>query len=252
MKKEFSNNFIFLIILLTSATVMACFATEIFDENREEYVVLRDESYSMDSAIIIDSLKQGREDNFSLLTETSSDNHATAFPVDWNQDDFMDVAKAFHQFVWKESISEWKLEKMTFNLRCDEIEFGAQGAMFTFFINEKDNGIDVLMSRQLYITPVENLAELLETKYQPVYERRMAIDFSKVDITVEKALMIAETNGGTEFRQEVNDNCAINVQLNAGGKYDGWFTTYSEIISGPGKQLWATINTETGKYKKIR
>lgn len=252
MKKEFPNNFIFLIILLTSATVMACFATGIFDENREEYVVLRDESYSIDSAVIIESLKQGRENNFNLLNETSSNNQISASPVEWKQDDFIYVAKAFHQFVWNESISEWKLEKMSFTLRCDEIELGAQGARFAFFKEEKDNGVGAIVFRDLYITPDENLVKLLETKYQPIYEKRMAIDFMKVDITVEKALMIAEINGGTEFRQEINDNCAINVQLNAGGKLDGWFTTYSEITSGPGKQFWATINTETGKYKKVR
>jgi hypothetical protein len=241
-----------LLAIVISLVLVSCSNPQYFWGGQEQQTTNRDEEYSIDPNTILANISQGDIQVFNLLMATPPAYPPPSKPITWGQDDFYKVTQAFFQVTWKENLADWRLEKMSFTLPCDEIDNGPQAALFSFFKKLKVNSRDERVVRDLFINPERNSFSLLETEYQPIFEKWPAIDLSKVKIKIEDALEIAENNQGKEFRQQVDNQCFITAKVDASGKYNhGWFISYLKISDELDKELWLNIDIQTGNVSKV-
>jgi hypothetical protein len=172
-----------------------------------------------------------RSDIFILVDENApDDNPASAAPVNWIFSDYYDVAQAFFSLVIEEPIENWHLNRMIFGLDCRHIDNGVQDATFTFFRNEIPFGeASSRIVERVSIIPQENLVDLSTEVYAPNRLFWPKVDLAEIEISLEDALRIAESSGGSETRLSVGNKCEILVALNPNlGRvaYDGWIVDY--------------------------
>lgn len=221
------------------------------DEGKEQQTKIRDETYLIDSSILLESLKQGRKDAFILLTATPAAYPSpSAVPVRWAQSDFMTIAQTFYRIGWQDNLNDWQLKNLFFGLKCSEITYGPQGAGFNFFKTEQNEDKDIRVLRHLFIAANDNLAVLSEIEYYPEIEKWTAINLASITISVEDALQIAENNGGAQFRKEVDNNCSINAEISTGSYGEGWLISYSGLANQKNELFRLNINAETGESIK--
>ena len=236
-------------LLLGSCSILE----RIRDEGKEQQTNTRDETYSIDSSTLLESLKEGRKDAFILLTATPPAYPSPSTePVCWTQKDFITINQALYSIGWQDNLSDWKLKDFSFGLKCSEIDYGPQGAGFNFFKTEQNNDKVVRVLRHLFIAANDNFAILNETEYYPEIEKWTAINMASISIPVEDALQIAEINGGMQFRKNVDNNCFINAEVNTGSDSAVWIISYSGLTNQRNELFRLTINAKTGEIIKNR
>jgi hypothetical protein len=242
------------LLILVSLALMTCSISGLFNNDNEQQTKTRDETYSIDSSTLLDSVKSGRTDVFKLLKATPAVYPATStVPVHWTQADYFSIVQAFHQFAWKESLTGWKLGRISYSLNCQDVSSGHQKVGFQYFKIENSQDNQIRLERRLYIDSENNEINIKEFEIFPNTETLSSIDLSKAKIMMGDALQIAEKNGGTKARSGVGNNCYILADFDVNSSYDkGWFVSY-ETTSGDKviDLLWLDIDAQTGAWKVI-
>ena len=79
--------------------------------------------------------------------------------------------------------------------------------------------------------PRKNLVAVWETEYYPILKDWESIDLSKVKISADQGLQIAEKDGGQDKRIAVDNACDIAIAISRDTVvYDGWIVAYSPSI----------------------
>lgn len=68
---------------------------------------------------ILESLDRGEKDIFQLESGIP-ENPQLIIPIEWTQAEFIEVALALHQTVWKESWDSWNLYRINFFTPCKD------------------------------------------------------------------------------------------------------------------------------------
>jgi hypothetical protein len=76
-------------------------------------------SSPIDPNTLLQSIERGNISVFQFKPGLP-ENYQFVMPVEWTQAQFMMVADAFFQFVWKESWDNWKLRRMFLKTNCRE------------------------------------------------------------------------------------------------------------------------------------
>lgn len=174
----------------------------------------RDRSfYQIDPATILDSIDSGETEIF--IPQPSASQASAQNTISWQQDDFINLARALNQVVSQEPLSGWRLYSMHFSTPCRDNLTGFAEADFYYFKTAfRENGKIRYTTQNIFISP----------EYEQVTWARggnfphslIAWDYVRlrqIQITAEDALAIAEENGGRETRQLVDNNCRIHVRL---------------------------------------
>jgi hypothetical protein len=75
------------------------------------------------------------------------------------------------------------------------------------------------------------------------------INLSKLSVDAEKAVQLAEQNGGLEARMKVNSECKIYAMLG-----DSWWLVFYELATSSNDYdvlLKINIDPMTGKFEKV-
>ena len=174
----------------------------------------RDRSfYQIDPATILDSIDSGETEVF--IPQESASQASAQNTISWQQDDFINLARALNQVVLQEPLSGWRLYSMHFSTPCRDNLTGFAEADFYYFKTAfRENGKIRYTTQNISISP----------EYEQVTWARggnfphslIAWDYVRlrqIQVTAEDALAIAEENGGRETRQLVDNNCRIHVRL---------------------------------------
>ena len=162
-------------------------------------------------------------------------------PVPWRQSDYLMVANALNHFVWKDTLDNWGLFSMDFSTNCQDIPSGFREGGFEFFKTSfADFGRLRYTTRSLYMTP-EYLSVVWggDSNFPHPLLGWKGIDLSRVKISADDALKIADENGGREARLEVNDKCYASVHLRP-EFWNGW-----SVSIGPFFKIY--IDSYTGE-----
>jgi hypothetical protein len=230
------------LIVLLGAT-LACYI-----DAQETAVGKLDKEFEIDSSTILIALSQGQNDVFferkvAPATEIASRSEA---PVNWNQADYFRVADALHQFIWNEPLDSMNPFWMYFNLSCSETEHGLQYANLLFFRTVETDRGKVRIKRGMEIDPRNNSIAVWETEYYPVLGKWKPIDLSKVEISADEVLQIAENSGGREKRMAVDNECYIVIVMSTDTiHYQGWTIDYSKADNSD--VFYEEIDPVTGK-----
>ncbi|RJP48911.1 MAG: hypothetical protein C4583_13400 [Anaerolineaceae bacterium] len=212
------------IAILGMITVLCALVILFPDDNQDYYnypnFSLQPEmgSYLIDPETIFDSLNNGETDTFvPNLGQIDGGLPDVVFekPINWKQSDYLMIAKALNQYVWKDTLGGWELYEMSFFLDCHDNPSGFERSFMTYFKTISSYGEKKIYAvRDFSILPKYAYVEWRGGKNypRPLFGWKR-IDFETLHINAEDALRIAEENGGKNIRLEFNNNCRIKVFL---------------------------------------
>ncbi len=172
--------------------------------------------YKINPGTILASLDEGKTDVFIPAPENPIYDNVPPLelssPLSWNQEDFLKVAGALHQYVWKESLNSFHLYSMSFTTpRCKDIS-QLDGAGFKFY-QRRENWYylvhDINIDLQLGYVYAGDTNGYYTGRWKDIDLDQAAIH------TAGQALLIAEQNGGRAARLAVRESqeCQASVDF---------------------------------------
>lgn len=149
-------------------------------------------------------------------------------PILWRQSDHLKIARALSQYVWKDNLDNWKLFDMIFLIDCQDNLNGLPRGDFSYFKTTFEKGKIVDTWREVEIAPAYLWVAWGDgAKFaHPIFGRK-SIDLSRLKVTAEDALKIAEEQGGREARLRAQNQCDIYLSLAPEGLRKGWWVSYN-------------------------
>ncbi len=171
-------------------------------------------SYKIDPETILDSIQTNQLPIFLPEVSVTPDPHLETI-FTWSQTEYLKVASALFEFVWKESLDgDWSMHRMSFLTSCKETPSGFESAIFVYNQLMFQNGILEYNARVIEISPNnESVSWGGDTILPRPIRGANSFDLNEVSISADKALTIAEEVGGKTMRQSVQDNCRIGLFL---------------------------------------
>lgn len=244
---------LFVILVAAIALLAICFAP-VFGDQVKLYPggpssYLKTGDYEINPSTILADLDRGETNLFTpILATPESPVAGTSGSFTWRQIDFLKVANALDQFVWKEPIENWNLYSMQFKRECQNNPEGFDSAEFTFYRTIEVNGNQVYTAHGIGIYPLFDMVSWGgDTNFpHPLIFGWESIDLKKVNITADDALQIAEQSGGQNARSKANNVCRIFLTFSTNSWYVLYYSgdTASSLFS-------VRIDAGTGKYKVL-
>lgn len=194
---------------------------------------------------ILDSLDRGETNVFSPTLATPSDD--TILPsgsIQWTQSDYLKVANALSQFVWKEPLDGWLIYYLRFENTCQDNLSGFDSFTAIYYKTIGRGLGKMYTARYIEIYPLASIVYWAGDTEFPISSGWAAIDLSKFKITADDALRIAEENGGIETRARAHNYCSISVNLPAHKNDQRWDVAY---YYSPSFEI--IIDPYSGKYE---
>ncbi len=234
-----------LILIVTSSCGM-------FEQERRTSIEI--EFYAIDPNTLINDLAQGGKDVFVAQDESPYEASPTfGEPVQWSPADYFQIAQALHTLVWGESLDEWNLRVISYNMDCGYLTNGPQDAVFAYCRLEQLGGDETRWVSKLSIEPRRNTVAALKEEYYPHQANQQALDLSQLKISAADALEIAERNGGYETRMAVENMCGIYIILNTDSLNDDWKVRYyPDVINDSDTLAYYDIDPLTGEIENNR
>jgi len=183
-------------------------------------------TFTINPETIISSIDRGAVDIFTPVQATSEINISFLPPgsVLWTQSDYLKIAAALHEFVWKESIFDWGVYYLTFDRECRDNLIGFDSAELTLF---KPDGLKYLL-RRIEINPLAGeVAWGAEASFpRPILGKWNNIDLSQFSVNADQALQIAEEHGGREDRAKDKNGCKILIRMPNTNNDERWDVSY--------------------------
>jgi len=199
-------------------------------------------SFKIDPRTILQSIDQGKT-NIFMPVPLNSDANETFLPsgsFSWTQSDYLKIAAALYEFLWKEPIDNWDIYYLSFDSECQNNLAGFDMAEIIFF---RVNNLEYDL-REININPLAGeVAWGAEARFpRPIFGKWNNVNLSEISITADQAFQIAEENGGREQRLKNKNECDILVRIpnsNNDGRWDvSYYSPLFEIL----------INPYTGEY----
>jgi hypothetical protein len=200
----------------------------------------------IDQKSILPSIDRG-ETNAFVPVASSSNGVEALLPsgsFDWIQSDYLRIASAVFEFVWKEPLDKWNIYYISFDRECQNNMAGFDMVEIIFF---RANGLDY----DLREIDINALAGEIVWGTEASFPRPIIlgglkkVNLSAFSITADLALQIAEENGGKEHRLSDNNDCNVLVRM-PNSKTDGrWDVSYYM------PPLDILINPYTGEYQIV-
>ena len=216
----------------------------------ENQTITKDKYYLIKPAELIQSLINGNLDAFTQVERRPTlPPTADQVQVAWRQEDYLYIAEALHEYVWAETLDDWQLHKMDFRLGCDDVETGFQNGRFEYFRVVGTGEEEARITRSMDIDPRGNFVNAWESEYRPNLMDWVPIDVANLQISVDDALQIAETNGGQRQRSSVDNSCEIALALSPDTSISGdWEIFYRRIDDGS-LLLHLRVDPDTGEVE---
>ena len=175
-------------------------------------------SSKIDPQTILTSLERGDTDFFQLSNSIPA-NPQFVMNIEWTQAEFLRVATAFSQAVWKESFDGWNLYRMNFFATCKDSPRGFGEAQFYFYKWTIVNARRLFSVRAILVDPEYGyMAWGSDENWPfPMFGGKVKkIDLGKVTIMGEKALLMAESKGGLNIRESAGNDCSVIASMQPG------------------------------------
>ena len=227
--------------------------------------VLNDKiTYTIDPQTILASLDRGETDVFQPAPPEPEGAWPILWPSGsfvWGQENYLKIADALHQVVWKEALENWHLIRASFQIsQCQDIFGRIDSANLSFFQREGDRN-DV---HGFWINPMQgNVTAGNQYSHRSGWTSKWeTIDLGIIKInSVDAALLVAEENGGENARFEAKNECRISLLLapdrleneflsDPFSRYGwGWSVIYWPNEANADPIFSITIDPYTGKYE---
>ena len=191
--------------------------------------------YKIDPESILASLAEGNTNVFTpLIQEPDLVTQISNLPISWSEGDFLMIANALSQLIWKGPINteNWSVDSIFFRTICNGSLTGFDTAEITFFKPVDVNGKKYYTTRYINIDPYFGLVRWgSEALYhRPILFKWKSFDLVHSTINAENALQIADEHGGKDIRMQIDNKCSIYVSLSKDKSRWRIDYTYSSFI----------------------
>jgi hypothetical protein len=212
---------------------------------RQDITYRREEYYSFNPETIHKDITNNQENLFVSLNGTPSPEGGVYTKVTWNENYYYEIGKAFKTILEGDASKEWVFRYASFSLDCNEVKYGPQNALLIFDKTEKVNNINILVEQRITIIPQEGLIYILETEYSPNLDYFFPAIKTDAKVSILDALSISEAAGGFQKRNELENNCIIDIALT--GASNKWKISYQKVLS----EFKIEVNIKTGDVERI-
>lgn len=147
--------------------------------------------------------------------------------TEWTLEDHFLISDSIHQVRWGELPQKWRVRDAEFTKICSDTNDGYFESDITYYKKK-------LTSIHFSETVIEKQAGFITLgtrELEPYYLDFWISSFrwDRLAIQPERAMQIAEQNGGKEFREMVNNSCTVRLFLAPWSlDYAGWQIMYYE------------------------
>jgi len=206
--------------------------------------------FKINPETILRSLSQGNADVFMpSLEDPNSVEPLTHGSFSWAQGDFLQVASALGQLIWKDpmSLEDWSVDNVIFRTDCRDHLNGFDFAGITYFRPIAVNGKKFYTTRHIEIDLYYGIVRWGSGAIysRPILLKWKSFNFAEANFTADDALQIAEKNGGKERRLEVENKCAVYIGSPQNNNHNNWYLSYLM----PPDFVNYLIDLDTGEYK---
>jgi hypothetical protein len=185
---------------------------------------------------------------FTTTTDLIAMGHLTGTPVEWSMGDYLHVRDLFVIQLTPGESTDWKISKLFFKLNCDQTSSGFQMGNTESFRRDTDGHFSYRTERHVTTFPQYERLMYTETQFEPDILKVDSIDISRLKVTADDALRIAERNGGSAARAEADNRCNIYVTM-LGWRGHYWEVEYA-FGAGDRKNYTVNVDGETGEVKR--
>lgn len=195
--------------------------------------------FTINPTTILASLNRGEMSVFTpTLATPSADKLFMPGSIQWTQSDYLKVANALSQVVWKDSLEGWFIYHLAFKNECQDNLSGFDSVDIIYYKTIEVSRQKMYTARYIKIYPLAGVIYWGGGTNFPISEGWGAIDLKEFKITADDALRIAEENGGMKARSSVHNDCSISISLPNHNNDDSWDIAYYyrvnfEIIVDP-------------------
>lgn len=232
-----------LIIVGLVSICLLCILSFPRELKKEEEIGGTEGYYTFDAQGILTFISQGETVIFTPITEAEADNLPEGQPMPWRQEDYYQVAQTFFRQEKGIDIRQWHLNDIMAHAYCKDLVDGVirfRRMNFKFFQILGEKGKEKRISYFVLIEPGKGLLYINNIEYSPVVYRWDVFPLDQIKVPAEKALEIAEKNGGKQARLRKQNNCFIYTST-----IDHWEVNYSNFFI-------VDIDESTGAYKVLR
>ncbi|MCC6300703.1 MAG: hypothetical protein IT314_15545 [Anaerolineales bacterium] len=205
-------------------------------------------TYKINPDKILVDLENGRtnvfEQAFDLDTSTLAPLNSGSFI--WEQSDYLVIANVFHQYVWNEPLYEWQVYQIDFGRGCNDNQVGFDAGNVIAYKKNLEQPTRYIV-HFLGIYPLKGVVLWGEGDFRKPLFGWKSVNLEDLKVSADKALQIAEAQGGEAFRLQVKNLCTTSVSLKPNpGNYDEWLVYYSD--KGGVKNFLMWIDPSSGEH----
>jgi hypothetical protein len=222
MRKKVSLTLIILVLLF------GVFSCDVFP--KEEKIVGDTQIYTYDPLTVLEKIKRKDKDiliPFPDDKELELPPEEERIPIEWSQADYFLFLDYIFTSIWEDTRANWQFSDMSFSTSCNRLH-GFDGADFQFYKNikiENKQGESRLVRRVGFNARMK-VVFVTKEEYYPRPGSWDMINSDKIEITAEKALEIADSQGGKEKRSSVDNRCSIYISFSPLYTEFGWLVKY--------------------------
>jgi len=247
MNKQATSISLIIILFILMGIFSACQSTENLDRRYPSTIGTFNNTgdLTINPMTILDALNRGEINVFTPTLATPSDN--TIMPsgsIHWTQSDYLKVADALSQFVWKEPLKGWFIYHLTFNKECQDNLNGFDSADIIYYKTIGGGWQKTYTARYIQIYPLAGIVSWGGETEFPISDGWATIDLTEFKITADDVLQIAEENGGQDARLRVGNECNILISMPNHNNDDRWNIGYYY-----GVNFEMVVDPYSGKYE---
>jgi hypothetical protein len=202
-------------------------------------------STTIDPATLLEDIQGGKGVIILEMLPDTPENPPFIMSVGWSQSDYLVIANAFHKVIWKDDPNEWHLYRALFHTGCENASGEFESADLYYYQEVSMDGKRKYSVRIISIEPQYGyVAWGGDTLYPRPFWGWTEIDLENIKRTAaERALQLAEQQGGSDIRKEVDNACHINVSMWPWGyERDDWSVYYGGNTDITNGEFWIPSN----------
>lgn len=198
-------------------------------------------SASIDPTTLLEHVRNGKDLGLTNIQSDLPEDTPFIMSIGWSQNDYLELAEAFHKAVWNDSPNEWHLYRVSFYTSCENPSGKFESADLYYYQDVKIKGKRKYSVRNILIEPSYGyIAWGSDSNYPRPILGWAAIEIENISsVPAEKALELANQQEGNEFRIKENNNCRITVDMWPWGfGRNDWKVSYSGNIDLANVEIW--------------
>jgi hypothetical protein len=243
---------IFPFLLAFAMLILPAIACRFNFDQREEMTTRLKRYYSIEPLSLLDALEKENASPFTpIATEPELPPLSEQIPVNWHQEDYLNIVQALFKEVWGDTPEGWSLKSFGFSVACSFVDYGFQDGSFRYFKNAEKANEQIRVERRIYIDARSGFVQVSEFEYAPRLVDWGVVDMTRLHYSADDVLQIAEKEGGREARLAIQNNCDVNLLLVSDApRYRGWDIWYWGYRGYDGNIFEIWVDPVTGKIRR--